>query len=68
MGLGATTAPGPARATTCGAFVAAWGGPVGGQFSTPYAAAVDATGSTLVADTGNHRIQRFDASGNFVTA
>ena len=30
--------------------------------------ATDGSGNVYVADTGNHRIQKFDASGSFLTA
>ena len=50
MGLGATTAPSPAGVAVCGAFVAAWGSPAGGQFYTPYTVVVDASGNILVGD------------------
>lgn len=46
-----------------------WGGAEGqadGQFRSPRNVAVAPDGSLYVADTGNHRIQQFDASGNFV--
>ncbi len=52
----------------------AWGGPCTldddnpclGQFSEPWGVAVDQEGRVYVADTWNHRIQVFDASGNFL--
>jgi len=37
-----------------------------GQFSRPQAISIDLSGNIYVADTGNHRIQRFDEKGNFV--
>ncbi|MEO6462232.1 MAG: NHL repeat-containing protein, partial [Candidatus Eisenbacteria bacterium] len=37
-----------------------------GQLSGPEAVAVDARGRILVADTGNHRIVRFDSSGTYL--
>ncbi|MFN8526127.1 MAG: hypothetical protein U0821_23745 [Chloroflexota bacterium] len=43
----------------------AWGR-AQGQFTGPHGVAVDAEGSIYVADTGNHRIQKFDAAGEFV--
>lgn len=38
-----------------------------GKLNLPLAAAVDKFGNIYVADTENHRIQKFDAQGNFVT-
>ena len=38
-----------------------------GQFSNPRNVAVDAQGMVYVLDTGNHRVQVFDANGQFVT-
>jgi len=59
-----------------GKFKAKWGtqamvngpndGP--GQFFGPRAIAVDQAGSLLVTDTGNHRVERFDADGKFLAA
>jgi uncharacterized protein (TIGR03663 family) len=37
-----------------------------GTFSEPWGAAVDDQGFLYVADTWNHRIQKFDSQGNFV--
>ena len=39
-----------------------------GQFAVPWGMAVDGEGNILVADTGNHRIQKFTASGQFLCA
>jgi sugar lactone lactonase YvrE len=39
-----------------------------GQFITPRNVAVGSDGNLYIADSGNHRIQVFDAAGNFVTA
>lgn len=41
-------------------------GYAGGQFSRPRGIAVDDAGHLYVADTGNSRIQKFDADGNFI--
>jgi len=45
--------------------VQTWGtqGSGPGQFTTPRGVAVDGTGNVYVADSGNHRIQKFDAAG-----
>ncbi|HEV2122766.1 MAG TPA: hypothetical protein VGW38_08335, partial [Chloroflexota bacterium] len=47
----------------------AWGaeGNGDGQFKEPMGVAVDNQGNVYVADTWNHRIQKFDSSGKFVT-
>jgi sugar lactone lactonase YvrE len=37
-----------------------------GQFSAPAALAVDGEGNLYVADSGNHRIQKFDGDGHFM--
>ena len=63
-----------------GAFVTAWGhlckldAPSGcqspngeGGFHDPWGIAVDQNGYVYVADTWNHRIQKFDSTGTFVT-
>lgn len=45
------------------------GGPLqtgDGQFFEPQAVAVDSAGNVYVADTGNHRVQKFDANGKFL--
>src|SRR5207253_4074499 len=46
----------------------AWGsaGNAAGQFSNPYGVAVDASGNVYVADTFNHRIQKFTGDGTFL--
>jgi hypothetical protein len=36
-------------------------------FYKPYSVAVDSSGYVYVADTANHRIQKFDSVGNFIT-
>ncbi len=43
-------------------------GPGSGQLKNPFGAATDAAGDVYVADTENHRVDKFDASGNFVLA
>ena len=52
-----------------GKFVKSWGqrGSEPGQFNTAHGIAIDAQGTVYVADTGNKRIQVFDADGNFKT-
>ncbi|HUW95113.1 MAG TPA: SMP-30/gluconolactonase/LRE family protein, partial [Anaerolineae bacterium] len=50
--------------------IATWGQPgaLEGQFSFPKGLAIDSHGHTYVVDSQNHRIQKFDEDGNFVTA
>ena len=50
-------------------FVTKWGsqGTGDGQFNYPGFVAVDADGYVYVADTYNHRIQKFDSKGTFIT-
>lgn len=57
-----------------GEFLLAWGArspdnlaPPPGTFNQPWGIAVDQAGSVYVADTWNHRIQKFDAHGKFRT-
>jgi streptogramin lyase len=38
-----------------------------GQLDDPYGVAVDASGNVYVAEEGNHRVQKFDSTGSFVT-
>ena len=42
------------------------GGSADGQFSAPFSVAVDDDGNIIVSDNGNSRLQKFDASGNFL--
>jgi len=56
-----------------GKFLAIWGTkspenapPPPGTFSQPWGIAVDKAGNVFVADTWNHRIQKFDSNGNFL--
>jgi DNA-binding beta-propeller fold protein YncE len=49
-------------------FVAQWGarGQADGQFIEPYGVATDAAGNLYVADSLNHRIQKFSPAGAFL--
>jgi hypothetical protein len=49
-------------------YLTTWGstGPGDGQFSAPGGVAVDSTGNVYVADSENHRIQKFSAHGVFL--
>ncbi|MGB9940270.1 PKD domain-containing protein [Methanosarcina sp.] len=38
-----------------------------GQFNSPNDIAVDSSDNVYVVDSGNHRIQKFDSNGNFIT-
>jgi DNA-binding beta-propeller fold protein YncE len=51
------------------AFITKWGNSTDGQgeFSNPQGVATDSSGNVYVADTWNHRIQKFDPSGGFIT-
>jgi uncharacterized protein (TIGR03663 family) len=59
-----------------GNVLASWGSrspdgevpPARGTFNEPWGVATDTRGSVYVADTWNHRIQKFDADGNFKQA
>ena len=61
-------AAGPATASY--QFQTAWGssGSAAGQFNAPGLISVGPDGSVYVADTGNNRVQRFDANGAFLTS
>ncbi|HUR60227.1 MAG TPA: SMP-30/gluconolactonase/LRE family protein [Opitutaceae bacterium] len=50
--------------------VMTWGGQGSGhgQFDGPYGITLDAAGNLWVADTMNHRLQKFDTNGNFLGA
>jgi uncharacterized protein (TIGR03663 family) len=47
-----------------------WGdlGSLEGQFDSPKGLAIDSQGNVYVADSQNHRIQKFDSEGNFLLA
>ena len=38
-----------------------------GQLRSPWGIAVDGAGDVYVTDTGNHRVEKFDQEGNFIT-
>ena len=50
-------------------FILKWGssGSGDGQFNYTYGIAVDGSGNVYVADTSNHRVQKFSISGSIVT-
>src|SRR5207247_313581 len=55
---------------SCGTLLLTWGVPGGtgnGELRRPGDAATDASGNIYVADADNHRIQKFDARGTFLT-
>jgi sugar lactone lactonase YvrE len=52
-------------ATSCQAGAS---GALGGQLNTPGYVATDAAGNVYVADTGNRRVDKFDAAGTFLLA
>src|SRR3989304_4293966 len=60
----------PRPATLKSTFVTAWGARGGedGQFNGPTAVVVDAAGNLHVADTKNHRVQKFSQAGTFLKA
>jgi DNA-binding beta-propeller fold protein YncE len=49
--------------------VTKWGsrGSANGQFQSPRGIAVDSSGNVYVADSGNHRVQKFSSDGAYVT-
>jgi DNA-binding beta-propeller fold protein YncE len=55
--------------TADGNFITKWGssGTGEGQFDNVLGVAVDLQGSVYVVDLDNHRIQKFDSNGNFIT-
>jgi len=57
-----------AVAPTTPTFASAWGSPgsAGSLLSAPNGIAADADGNVYVADTGNHRIQKFDGHGHYL--
>jgi sugar lactone lactonase YvrE len=64
--LAVLLAAGPAQAKY--GFVGKWGSPGSGkgQFAFPYGIDTDAAGDVYIADTDNHRIQKFSANGHFL--
>jgi DNA-binding beta-propeller fold protein YncE len=56
-------------AGTAYAFDRKWGsqGTGNGQFRTPVGIAVDYSNNVYVADSGNHRVQKFSSTGAFIT-
>src|SRR2546425_7485623 len=58
-------APTQPLSTSPPVFELAWGslGSGDGQFNTPWGVAVDQVGNVYVADTDNHRVQKFTATG-----
>jgi tripartite motif-containing protein 71 len=49
--------------TVASSCLAGSAGVLGGEMNAPRGVATDASGNVYVADTGNHRIQKFDSSG-----
>ena len=67
--LACSTIASPSASPSEGAFGGKWGteGMGDGQFNWPAAVAVASDGSVYVADTFNHRIQKFTSAGVFVS-
>ena len=63
-----TTVSDPNISPTCYQFVTKWGsqGTGDGQFNFPNGLAIDSAENIYVADTSNHRIQKFNSSGSFI--
>ena len=38
-----------------------------GQFNSPYSISFDSSGNIYVTDNGNHRIQKFDSNGTYIS-
>ena len=58
----------PVMAETAPNYVSQWGGAgsSNGTLNTPEGIAVDSAGNVYVADTGNHRIQKFSTNGTYI--
>ncbi|MFQ5970464.1 MAG: 6-bladed beta-propeller, partial [Nitrososphaerales archaeon] len=50
-------------------FIKTWGSPGtdDGKFSSPTTVAVDSSGYLYVTELNNHRVQKFDSDGRFIT-
>src|SRR3989304_6037290 len=64
-----TTVSDPNISPECYQFVTKWGsyGTGDGQFNFPNGLAIDSAENIYVADTSNHRIQKFNSDGTFIT-
>lgn len=68
MAILLTSAAQAATRQVVGSFGTGTSGSADGQFNSPVAVAVhQATGDVYIADRGNHRVQRFDAEGGFLS-
>jgi len=67
VGTASVTVRSPVQPEDTYEFVTAWGTLGDGEFFYPEGIAVDGSGYVYVADTYNHRIQKFTAEGTFVT-